>query len=308
MIIRTIAAVVVALLATTMASSPVALAESTKDRLDALERKLDSRSLLEMLNRIEQLQADVRQLRGDVELQTYRLEELQQQQREQYLDTDRRLQQLETGLVGGTGTAGSMSPASATLPDLGSPQAQPPVPMVTAPPPQQPSGMLPAPEPQAQPPVPMVTAPPPRQPATEPLASPPGAAVTNTAAAQAEYDTALAILREGRYAEAAQAFNRFLAANPGSAYADNASYWLGETYYVTRDFDQALGTFQGLVSRYPQSSKVSDSHLKMGYIYYEKKDWKAARENLELVVNQFPGTTTARLAADRLQRMKQEGH
>jgi tol-pal system protein YbgF len=278
------------LLSAAMASTPLALAESTKERLDALERKLDSRSLLEMLNRIEQLQGDVQQLRGDVELQTHRLEDLQRQQREQYLDTDRRLQQLETGLPGGA--PGGMPSTPGMLPETASQPAQPPVqpetPIVVAPP-----------APAEQPPVAQ---------RPEPLAAPPGAAASNTEAEQAQYDNALAILREGRYAEAAQAFNRFLAANPGSVYADNASYWLGETYYVTRDFDQALETFEGLVNRYPQSSKVSDSHLKMGYIYYEKKDWKAARENLELVVNQYPGTTTARLAADRLQRMKHEGH
>jgi tol-pal system protein YbgF len=287
---RTIAAGVAALLVTTLAGAPAALAESTKERLDALERKLDSRSLLEMLNRIEQLQSDVQQLRGNMELQTHRLEELQRQQREQYLDTDRRLQQLETGVAGGS--AGSAAAMPGELPQTAPPPVQPPVqlePPVAAMPPATPQ----------QPPV--VQRP-------EPLASPPGAAATNTEAEQAEYDTALAILREGRYAEAAQAFNRFLAANSGSVYADNATYWLGETYYVTRDFDQALATFQALVSRYPQSSKISDSHLKMGYVYYEKKDWKAAREHLDLVVNQYPGTTTARLAADRLQRMKQEGH
>jgi len=283
----------VLLVAAMAAAAPVALAESTKERLDALERKLDSRSLLEMLNRIEQLQGDVQRLRGDVELQAHQLEELQRQQREQYLDTDRRLQQLETGLAGGTPGGLSPAPGAMTAP----PPAQPPEPLVTAPPPPQQS-------PQQSPPQQS----PPQQPPAAPLQAPPGAASSNPEAAQAEYDTALAILREGRYAEAAQAFNRFLVANPGSAYADNASYWLGETYYVTRDFDQALTTFQTLVNRYPQSSKVSDSHLKMGYIYYEQKDWKAARENLELVVNQYPGTTTARLAADRLKRMKQEGH
>jgi len=285
--IRNIAAGAAVLLAAAMAAAPVALAESTKERLDALERKLDSRSLLEMLNRIEQLQGDMQRLRGDVELQTHRLEELQRQQREQYLDTDRRLQQLETGLAGGA--TGSMPPAPGGMPEA--PQAQPPVPVVSAPP-------SPGQPPAASPSVPPAAAP----------ETAPGAAAASAEAAQAEYDTALAILREGRYAEAATAFNRFLAANPGSVYADNASYWLGETYYVTRDFDQALATFQALVSRYPQSSKVSDSHLKMGYIYYEKKDWKAAREHLDLVVSQYPGTTTARLAADRLQRMKQEGH
>jgi tol-pal system protein YbgF len=286
---RTITAGAAALLVSALAGASAALAESTKERLDALERKLDSRSLLEMLNRIEQLQGDVQQLRGSVELQSHRLEELQRQQREQYLDTDRRLQQLETGVAGAS--VGGSPPLPGMLPDPVSPPAQPPA------------------QPVVQPPVPVVTAPPPAtQPAPAPLEAPPGAAATNTEAEQAEYDTALAILREGRYAEAAQAFNRFLVANSGSVYADNATYWLGETYYVTRDFDQALTTFQSLVSRYPQSSKVSDSHLKMGYIYYEKKDWNAAREHLNLVVSQYPGTTTARLAADRLQRMKQEGH
>jgi len=287
---RTIAAGAAALLVATLAGAPAALAESTKERLDALERKLDSRSLLEMLNRIEQLQGDVQQLRGNMELQTHRLEELQRQQREQYLDTDRRLQQLETGVAGGS--VGGAAAMPGQLPQTAPPPLQPPVQ------PEAPVAAMPPATPQ-QPPV--VQRP-------EPLASPAGAAASNTEAEQAEYDNALAILREGRYSEAAQAFNRFLAANPASVYADNATYWLGETYYVTRDFDQALATFQALVTRYPQSSKISDSHLKMGYVYYEKKDWKAARENLELVVNRYPGTTTARLAADRLQRMKQEGH
>ena len=122
------------------------------------------------------------------------------------------------------------------------------------------------------------------------------------------YDNGLAVLREGRYAEAAQAFNRFLVNYPGSSYADNASYWLGETYYVTRDFDQALATFNGLVVQYPNSPKAADSRLKTGYIYYEKKDWKQARQSLQAVVSEYPGSTAARLAGDRLKKMKAEGH
>jgi tol-pal system protein YbgF len=136
--------------------------------------------------------------------------------------------------------------------------------------------------------------------------APAGAA--SPAAEQAEYDKALAILREGRYEEAAGAFNRFLAEYPGSSYADNASYWLGETYYVTRDFDRAMATFSKLVEFHPQSPKVSDTRLKIGFIHYENKDWSAARQELNLVVNDYPGTTAARLASDRLQRMQKEGH
>jgi tol-pal system protein YbgF len=250
-------------------------AASTSDRLDSLERKLESRGLLDMLNRIEQLQRDVQQLRGDLEVQAHTLEDMQRRQREQYLDIDRRLQQLETGQPG-TAPAGGMAPVA---------------------PPLVPAPVIPAPATSQPPPVPPVTLPAMQAPAA-----------AGSADEQAEYDTALAILREGRYAEATQAFNRFLAANPNSSYADNANYWLGETYYVTRDFDQALQTFSGLVNNYPQSPKVSDSQLKMGYIYYEKQDWAAARQALESVTSNFPGTTTARLASDRLQRMKKEGH
>ncbi len=61
------------------------------------------------------------------------------------------------------------------------------------------------------------------------------------------------------------------------------------------------------MNNHPQSPKVSDSRLKIGYIHYEKKDWKAARQELEGVVSSYPGTTAARLASDRLARMKKEG-
>jgi len=258
----------------TAVTMPPALASSTSDSLDSIERKLDSRGLLDMLNRVEQMQRDIQQLRGDIEVQTHTLTDMQRRSREQYLDIDRRLQQLESGAPG--------MPAAVTPP-----LAPPPV--MSAP-----GGTDPL-----NPP---------------PMARPPGAATITPppqpvrAGEREAYDNGLAVLREGRYAEAAQAFNRFLVNYPGSSYADNASYWLGETYYVTRDFDQALATFNGLVVQYPNSPKAADSRLKTGYIYYEKKDWKQARQSLQAVVSEYPGSTAARLAGDRLKKMKAEGH
>jgi len=116
------------------------------------------------------------------------------------------------------------------------------------------------------------------------------------------------VLREGRYDQATLAFTAFLASYPNSSYADNASYWLGETYYVTRDFDKALATFKGLTEKYPNSPKAPDSYLKTGYIYFEKQDWAASRQSLDTVISEYPGSTASRLAADRLARMKKQGH
>jgi tol-pal system protein YbgF len=274
-----------AVLLTLFTATPV-LAVSKQElemRIDSLERKVESRSLVDMLNRIEQLQGDVQQLRGEIEVQSHTLEDMQRRQRELYLDIDRRLQQLESGQRG--------QPIQPLAPSADVP--------VTAPPPLPATGRVTAPPPTTPPP-PM--APPPAD--LGRVAPPPAPSGEE----QAEYEKALAILREGRYADAATVFSQFLTRYPGSTYADNASYWLGETYYVSRDFDRALASFGKLVENYPQSPKLPDARLKIGFIHYEKKDWASARRELDGLVADHPGSTAARLAADRLVRMKKEGH
>jgi tol-pal system protein YbgF len=54
-------------------------------------------SMLGMYNRLEQLQREVQQMRGQLEEQTYLIGTLKKRQRDLYLDTDRRIVQLETG-------------------------------------------------------------------------------------------------------------------------------------------------------------------------------------------------------------------
>ena len=125
---------------------------------------------------------------------------------------------------------------------------------------------------------------------------------------QAEYRRALAMVRDGQFEEAAESFNTFLESYPDSSYADNANYWIGETYYVTRDFEPALETFTGLIENFPDSPKVPDTRLKIGYIHYEQHDWSAAREALSSLVSAYPDTEVAQLANARLKRMDDEAH
>jgi len=274
---------------------------STSERLDRIERQLEGRGLIDLLNQLEKLQGDVQQLRGDIEVQNHQLEDMQRRQKDLYLDIDRRLQALETGKPAG---AAGVAPVPGGMdvsapPSYETPPSYQASPSYETPPSYQASPSYETPPPIAAPPV--TVAPP-------PVAPPPAAAPVNTAEQQAEYDKALAILREGRYVEAASAFNQFLEKYPGSTYSDNAYYWLGETYYVTRDFDRALASFNQLVGSYPMSPKLPGARLKIGYIYYEKQDWAAARKELSSLVTGYPGSTEARLADDRLQRMKKEGH
>ena len=115
------------------------------------------------------------------------------------------------------------------------------------------------------------------------------------------------LLKEGRYEQATNAFNTFLESFPSGQYADNAQYWLGEAYYVTRQFEPALKEFEALVDKYPSSSKLTHAKLKIGYIYDELGESAKAREILTALSTQHPKTTAARLARERLHQMKAKG-
>ena len=65
------------------------------------------------------------------------------------------------------------------------------------------------------------------------------------------------------------AFKQFLQSYPQSSLADSAQYWLGESYYVTRDFQSAAASFQTVLDRWPDSRKAPDALLKLGYTQAE---------------------------------------
>lgn len=162
-------------------------------------------------------------------------------------------------------------------------------------------------------------------PATAASSAVPAAAVTTTlpapastaapapvssADAQVAYDAAFKLLRGGDYVGASRRFRDFVQKYPDSALASNAYYWLGESYYVTQNYQPALDAFQTLLKQYPKSQKVPDALLKIGYSQDEMKKPDAARATLQSVVKQYPGTTVARLAQARLRELKTQsaGH
>ncbi len=121
------------------------------------------------------------------------------------------------------------------------------------------------------------------------------------------YQAAFELLKEQRYEPAAMAFEQFLVTYPDSQLADNAQYWLAESHYVTQQFGDALASFEVVINKYARSRKVPDALLKVGYCNYELKRWDAARESLRRVQAEYPETTAARLAGQRLGRMEEEG-
>lgn len=132
-------------------------------------------------------------------------------------------------------------------------------------------------------------------------------ATTPAAGPDAEYQAAFNLLKESRYDEAAAEFMAFLTQHREHELASNAQYWLGEVHYVKRDFPAALSAFERVLTGFPGARKLPDALLKAGYCHYELGHYDLARTALARVTQEFPETTAAVEAAERLKRMTAEG-
>ena len=269
--------------AASSAAAPAPVPLKLEDRVSRLERQMESQTLVDMLSRIDSLQQEVQDLRGQLEVQTHKAEGLEQRQREIYLDIDRRLQQIETRQ-----TAGG--------PDAAQGAATPPIAAGSTPAPGAPAAST------------SVTAVSPPATSSPPAAAADNAAGSEGAAERDTYQRAFDMMKAGRYDESIAAFHGFLARYPNGEYSANAQYWLGEANYVLRRFDDAESEFGKVIQFYPDSTKAPDALLKLGFAQYELQEWDKASQTLSKLVQQYPKSTARQLAESRLQRMRMEGH
>lgn len=210
--------------------------------------------LLDIMSQLDALQHEVRQLRGQIEVQAHELELMKQRQRNATTDFDQRLQAVERRTPAAAAPTPSGGPTTIVTPPVSSGDA-------VAPP---------------------------------------------SAGEQQAYDAAFALMKQGRYEQAATSFRQFLARHPTSALAGNAQYWVAEASYVSRNYKAARDEFEKVVGRYPSSPKAPDALLKLGFSHYELGTFDKAREVLNQVVRRYPNTAAAKSAEVRLAKMAKE--
>jgi tol-pal system protein YbgF len=79
-----------------------------------------------------------------------------------------------------------------------------------------------------------------------------------------DYEDAFRRYRAGDYAGAIDRFQVFLQTHPSSEYADNALFWMGESYFKLNDYEQAAVAFDKVVKRFPNGNKVPDALYRQG--------------------------------------------
>ncbi|MEC4749751.1 tol-pal system protein YbgF [Methylomicrobium sp. Wu6] len=249
-----------------------------------------SKTLYELMSRIDQLQNEVRELTGKVEEQSYQNAELKKRLSTMYSDFDERVQNLENKVSGGSPAAGA--PTGENTGD-----AAPPADLDNVQPSgeaQPPQGNQGANEPTGQ----AVEQAPAVNPAT---AAPPPPSEPAAVSEDQEYKQAYDDLRNGRTSQSIEEFKAYLSRNPSGPLSGNAQYWLGEAYRVNQDFSSSRAAFTKVLDSYADSPKVPDALLKLGYIEIDLNNKAKAREYLTRVSNDYPNTNAARLAAKKLQ-------
>ena len=264
-----------------LAPAPPALAQDSQlqglvDRIDRLQRELvtlqrqvyrgetppepvelpastdgSSTALARIELRLSQFESELRSLTGQAEEASFRYNQVSERLDRLAADLEVRLQRLEQatpGLATAPGAQGAPESTAAQTP----PAAQPGVigtvdpAQVDALRAQQGAGA-------------QATAPA----AGSQQAAAPAAAMA-TGSAKEQYDHAFGLLSQANYGEAEKALRAFVEQNPQDPLAGNAKYWLGETYYVRGDFQQAAVTFAEAYQEYPENSKAPDNLLKLG--------------------------------------------
>lgn len=245
--------------------------ESMQARMDRLERIIQGQGLTSLLTQVDQLQREIQRLNGTNEELSHKIDQMQQRQREQYLDLDQRITEIQQQPVAVQppvrNDSASMVNESIDS-ELADSEVQPP-------------------------------------PATQMDGAIDTLAPVAVESGEAAYQAALQDLRGGRYQEALTALGAFPQSYPNSSYLPNVYYWQGEAHYVVREFDKAIVAFDKVISSYPDSNKVSDALLKRGFSEFETGDTNKAQATLNQVIQQYPDTSAARLARVRLDRIQQ---
>lgn len=121
---------------------------------------------------------------------------------------------------------------------------------------------------------------------------------------RAEYRRYYEALRAGNHSYALTGFRNFVERFPGHDFADNAQYWIGETFYDQKRFKSALVEFRKVVDNHPDGNKVPDGLLKLGYCYHQMGEVSKAQQVWQQVAQLYPKSNPATLARTKLSALE----
>ena len=118
------------------------------------------------------------------------------------------------------------------------------------------------------------------------------------------FDAAYTLYKNENYQNAATAFRDFLKNYPQSVHEANVRYWMGNSYFLLKDYKNCLSSYETLVSKFQDHPRVAEAMLNIAECQLELKNKTAARKTLKQLISQFPGSDASDKAKKRLATIK----
>lgn len=147
------------------------------------------------------------------------------------------------------------------------------------------------------------TVPPAAVPRTETAASAPPRAVVSAQIAGI-YRNALMLYAQGKPDEARRTFQQVFDTEPTGDLADNALYWIGETWFAAGNYAEAMKFYKRVATEFSETNKAPDALFKMALSFEKQSDLGMARNTLEDVIRRYPYSSAAASAKLELKRIK----
>lgn len=218
----------------------------------------------DLYQQVQQLQQEVRQLRGQLEVQSNQIDKLKQDARSRYLDLDQRITQL-----------GARIPAQ--------PAAENPNP-------------APAPASAAVAPASAAAA------ATPGSSAPAQPDAPNPDDEKKAYYAAYEVFRSGGPNKAIAPMRNFIKTYPQSPFIPSAYYWLGEFYLAASPADlvNARKSFKIVVEQFADAPKAPSALFKLASLADNDNKEAEAIRDMQDILKRFPGSPEAVMARSYL--------
>jgi len=233
--------------------------------------------LWQLTEQVQQLQEEVRRLRGNSESQEQKIETLEKELQSRFIDFDQRLEQLQeqlrSKLANQDPSDDAFSVPSNTASNPSAPSVIPPPPISAA------------------------------------IPSTQRNTVNNTTASATEqraYIAAYDAYKAGGTQKAIVAMEQFMRDYPQSVYIPNAHYWLGEFYLTLNppNFSNAQKEFNVVMTTYPRSARAAAAIYRLASIAEIEKRSAEATRLMNILLNDYPTSTEATYAQEFLNKRR----
>ncbi len=123
------------------------------------------------------------------------------------------------------------------------------------------------------------------------------------------YEKGFARFARGNYDASIRTYSDFLSRFGEDNHSDNAQFWIGESYFQLKQYEQAEAAYRQVLRRYEHRStlegfKTPDAIYRIAQIYLAREDTRRARYYFGNVTARFPDSTVGRKARRELDALR----